>query len=69
MKPMTAAQVEALLRNNGFVRGHGSGSHRGYFNPVTGRQTVVPYHGNRTLPQGLLLGIFRQAGIPPSRRA
>lgn len=68
MKPMTAAQVEAHLRMHGFVRVHGSGSHRGYFNPATGRQTVVPFHGNRTFPQGTLLAIFRQAGIPPPKR-
>jgi len=68
MKPLTPRQVEAHLRANGFIRSHGVGSHRGWFNPVTNRYTVVPHHGNAPLPQGTLNAIFNQAGIPkPSR--
>lgn len=37
MKPMTAREVEAHLRAFGFVRGHGVGSHQGWFNPTTGK--------------------------------
>lgn len=36
--------------------------------PVTGRTTTVPHHGNRTLLQGTLLGIFSEAGIPKPKR-
>ena len=68
MKPLTAREVEGYLRANGFVRSHGVGSHQGWFNPNTGRSTVVPFHGNRTLPQGLLMAIFNQAGIAKPKR-
>ena len=68
MKPLTAAQVEAILRANGFIRSHGKGSHFGWFNPTTLRRTSVPHHGNRPLKQGTLLAIFSQAGIPKPPR-
>jgi len=68
MKPMTASEVEAHLKANGFVRGHGVGSHRGWYNPDTGRSTVVPFHGGRVLPQGTLQAIFNQAWIPKPKR-
>ena len=67
MKPLTARQVEQILADNGFERGHGKGSHLGWYNPLTKRQTVVPHHGNRVLKQGTLQEIFRQAGIPKPR--
>ena len=67
MKPLTARQVEQILAENGFERGHGKGSHVGWYNAVTRRQTVVPHHGNRVLKQGTLQEIFRQAGIPKPR--
>ena len=68
MKPLTARQVEEYLKANGFRPGHGVESHRGWFNPETNRMTVVPFHGNRTLPQGTLNAIFNQAGIPKPPR-
>ena len=68
MKPLTSKQVEAHLRANGFVRSHGVGSHRGWFNPLTGRCTVVPFRGNAPLPQGTLNAILRQAGIPKPKK-
>ncbi len=46
----------------------GTGSHVGWFNAATGKRTVVPHHGNRTLGQGLLNAIFNQAGIPKPQR-
>lgn len=68
MKPMNAAEVEAILRENGFSRKLGVGSHFGWYNPETGRRTIVPHHGSRKLQQGLLNAIFRQAGITPPQR-
>ena len=68
MKPLTARQVETILRRNGFVRKFGVGGHAGWHNPTTGRSTVVPHHGNRTLKQGTLIAIFTQAGIPKPPR-
>lgn len=68
MKPLTAQEVEDLLKAHGFIRVAGKGSHRGWYHPETGRKTVVPHHGNKTLPQGLLIAIFNQTGIPKPQR-
>ena len=68
MKPMTARQVEAWLTGCGCIRSHGVGSHRGWVNPLNGRFTVVPHHGNKTLPQGTLNAIFNQLGIEKPKR-
>ena len=68
MRPLSAREVEDLLRQNGFVRITGKGSHVGWFNPQTGRRTVVPHHGAGKLGQGLLNAIFNQAGMPKPRR-
>ena len=68
MKPLTAAQVEAYLRANGFDHVRTKGSHFISTHPTSGRTTSVPHHGNRTLLQGLLNGIFAEAGIPKPQR-
>jgi len=68
MKPLTAREVEDLLSANGFVVKSCVGSHFGWYNPETKRRTVVPHHGNRTLPQGTLNAIFNQAGLPKPQR-
>ena len=68
MKSLTAAQVEAYLRAAGFVHVRTKGSHFIWTHPATGRTTSVPHHGNRTLLQGLLNGIFTEAGIPKPQR-
>ena len=68
MKPLTAKQLEEILRANGFIKSHGVGSHQGWFNPQTNCRTVVPHHGNRALPQGTLIAIFKQAGLPKPNR-
>ena len=44
------------------------GSHFGWLNPVTGAAVVVPHHGNRAIPQGTLIAIFKGAGIPRPQR-
>lgn len=68
MKPLNARQIAEYLRGLGFVPSHGVGSHRGMFNPVTGKCTVIPFHGNEPLPQGTLNAICRQAGVPKPQR-
>ena len=68
MKPLTAAQVEELLRRAGFLHVRTRGSHHIWTHPADGRTTTVPHHGNRTLPQGLLNGIFTDANIPKPPR-
>ena len=68
MKPLTAREVERILSAHGFTLDRVRGSHRvwvcdGRFSAVS-----VPMHGNRTLPQGTLQAIFRDAGIPKPPR-
>ena len=68
MKPMTARQAEAWIKSQGCVRSHGVGSNRGWINPSNGKYTVIPFHGNKTLPQGTLIAIFNQLGIEKPKR-
>jgi predicted RNA binding protein YcfA (HicA-like mRNA interferase family) len=68
MKPMNAAQIMKYLQEHGFIKSHGVGSHRGMFNPQTGKRIVIPFHGKEPLPQGTLLAICRQAGVPKPQR-
>ncbi|WP_423222811.1 type II toxin-antitoxin system HicA family toxin [Candidatus Amarolinea aalborgensis] len=41
----------------------GSGSHRKWYNPATGKGTVVPDWGNQDLKTGTLHGVIRQLGL------
>ena len=66
MKPLTARQVEDILKRNQWRLDHTRGSHFIWKNS-TGRIVPVPHHGNGPLPQGTLQAIFRQAGITPPR--
>ena len=64
MKPLTAQEVERILKANGFRHDRTRGSHWIWDNDE-GRSVPVPHHGNRPLRQGTLHSIFRLAGIPP----
>ena len=68
MGPMTSRQIEDYVKSLGCVKSHGVGSHRGWINPATGGYTVIPFHGNKNLPQGTLLAICRQLGIEKPKR-
>ena len=68
MKPLTAKQVETELRQHGFTLDRTRGSHRVWIKEDEGKSIVVPNHGGKILGQGLLLAIFRQAGIPRPER-
>lgn len=59
---LTPDRIIKILLKNGFELDHQAGSHRVYYNPVTKRRAVVPYH-RRDLPKGTLLSILRQAGL------
>jgi predicted RNA binding protein YcfA (HicA-like mRNA interferase family) len=41
----------------------GGGSHRKWFNPASGKGTVVPDWGSKDLKQGTIRGILKQLGI------
>ena len=64
MKPLTAKQVEEDLKRYGYRLDRVRGSHHVWVNDAVGRSISVPHHGNEPLKQGLLNGIFNDAGIP-----
>jgi predicted RNA binding protein YcfA (HicA-like mRNA interferase family) len=45
------------------VSRHGSGSHRKWHNPITGRSVPIPDWGNKDLKPGTVRAIIRQLGI------
>ena len=59
---LTSKQVIKLLKENGFVLDHVSGSHYVFFQSVSKRRVVVPYH-TADLPIGILKSILRSAEI------
>ena len=63
MKPLTAREVEAILKSHGWSLARTTGSHFIYRNECDGRSIPVPKHGNKVLKQGTLIGIFKGAGI------
>ncbi|WP_028991194.1 type II toxin-antitoxin system HicA family toxin [Thermacetogenium phaeum] len=59
---LKAREVIAALQKLGFEVDRATGSHYILRHP-DGRRTVVPYHGNRDIKQGVLRSILRQAGL------
>lgn len=52
-----------ILENNGFIYKRSKGSHQLYFNPVSNKTVIVPFHSGTDLKKGTFLTIFKQAGI------
>jgi len=52
-----------ILEINGFFYKRSKGSHQLYFNPVTGKTAIVPFHSGRDLKKGTFWAILKQAGI------
>ena len=52
-----------LLENAGFQYKRAKGSHRVYYNPVSNRTIIVPFHNGKDLKKGTFLAILKQAGI------
>ena len=67
MKPLTAQEVERILKAHGFRLASSNGSHFKWTDADGRRSVPVPHHGNRPIRQGTLHSIFRLAGIPPPR--
>jgi predicted RNA binding protein YcfA (HicA-like mRNA interferase family) len=61
---LSAKEVERLLSKYGFALVSQKGSHRKWRNQISGRQVIVPYHGNQPLPLGTLRNILNNAEIP-----
>lgn len=60
--PVTSKEMIKLLKNNGFQEVGHNGSHVKLKNPVTGKQTIIPYH-TKELKKGLEQAILKQAGL------
>lgn len=60
--PMSPREMIKLLKQNGFLEVSQNGSHVKLKNPVTGKQTIVPYH-SKSLKKGLEQEILKQAGL------
>ena len=60
--PLTAREVIKLLCKDGWECRVASGSHYKLFKEGK-RSVVVPYHGKKTLGNGLVREILKQAGI------
>ena len=60
--PMTPREIINKLENNGFEFISSNGSHRKYYNPITKKTTVVPFH-NKPLKAGTEHAILKQAGL------
>ena len=59
---LTAKKLIRLLKDNGFVLDHATGSHYIFYNSERDRHVTVPYH-TYDLPKGTLLAILKQAGL------
>lgn len=60
--PMTSREMIQYLKKNGFSIISQNGSHVKMRNPITGKQTIVPYH-SKSLKKGLEQQILKQAGL------
>ena len=60
------SEIAHRLRMFGFeVDRRARGSHEIWYNPLTHKRTVVPYHGG-DMPEGTLDAILKRAGISAS---
>ena len=52
-----------LLEENGFVFKRSKGSHQVYYNSISNKTIVVPFHNGNDLKKGTFMSIVKQAGI------
>ncbi len=52
-----------LLEENGFVFKRSKGSHQVYYNSISNKTIVVPFHNGKDLKKGTFMSIVKQAGI------
>ncbi len=62
---LTADQVIAILKRNGFSLAGQSGSHQKWRNARDGKQVIVAFHRGRVLPLGTMRSIIEGSGISP----
>ena len=63
MIPLTAKEVESVLKRNGYELARSVGSHFHWINLESRKLITVPHHGNAKLQQGTLKSIVRQTGL------
>ena len=59
---LTFSRIVAILKQNGFVLDHTTGSHFIFYNSETKKRATVPRYG-KNIPIGTLISILKQAGI------
>ena len=52
-----------LLEENGFVFKRSKDSHQVYYNSISNKTIVVPFHNGKDLKKGTFMSIVKQAGI------
>lgn len=52
-----------LLEENGFVFKRSKGSHQVYYNSISNKTIVVPFHNGKDLKKRTFMSIVKQAGI------
>ena len=65
MPRVTASELEAALRRDGWHEVRQRGSHRHYAHPEKRGIVTVPFHSGEQIGPELLKRILRQAGLTP----
>lgn len=58
-----ANKLIKVLKKNGFILDHVTGSHYIFFNPTTNKRVSVPVHKGKDLGRGITLAILKDANI------
>jgi predicted RNA binding protein YcfA (HicA-like mRNA interferase family) len=61
---LTADQVIAIPKRNGFSLAGQSGSHQKWRDARDGKQVIMAFHRGRVLPLGTMRSIIEGSGIP-----
>jgi len=68
MKPINAAKLIKILKENSFVLSRQKGSHMIWKDPKSGVIVPVPLHGkSKHIPIGTLMAIIKQSKIPKEK--
>ncbi len=60
---VTADVIIRVLKKAGFVKADQSGSHQKWYNPETGKQTIVAYHRGEIIRPKTFRRILEGAGL------
>ena len=65
---MKTSELFKLLKKDGWFEIRQTGSHVMLQHPVKKGQLVVPYHGSKEVPSGILKAILKEANIKTGKR-